>query len=213
MAFLNKVKQMELKIDEYLDLVSESGILFAQIIAFYNAKKYDLMCEKCEIVRTNERTADEYRIEIEQHLYKYTLIPENRGDVLSILENTDKVINQIKLIVMTMSIEKPEFADSTIPYIELMVQSTANAVEELIKAVRAFFHNFHLINDYTHKVFFYEKEVDDYSEKLRKEIFDSKIDLTRKLHLKQIIYEIEMISDYCQSVCDRLIIYSIKRQL
>ena len=114
---------------------------------------------------------------------------------------------------MSLLIEKPNIPDFIIQYMQMMIKSTNYAVEELIKAARAFFHNFHLVNDYTHKVLFYEKEVDDFSEKIRKEIFDSKIDLTHKLHLKQVIYEIEMISDHCQEVADRLIIYTIKRQL
>ena len=38
MAFLNKVKLLELKIDEFLDLVSESGIMFEQVISFFGRR-------------------------------------------------------------------------------------------------------------------------------------------------------------------------------
>ncbi|HPM00725.1 MAG: DUF47 family protein [Candidatus Cloacimonetes bacterium] len=213
MAFLKKVQVLELKIDEFLNLVSESGILFSQVVSLYLSNQISLMEEKCERIRTHERTADEYRKNIEEHLYRHTLIPENRGDVLAILENTDDVINQIKSSALDLLTEKPEIPEFINQYVTMLAQSNAHAVEEVIKAVRAFFHNIHSVNDYAHKVFFYEKEVDELGEKIRKEIFASKIELARKLHLKQILLEMELVSDYCQNVCDRLIIYTIKRQL
>ncbi len=213
MAFLKRVQVLELKIDEFLNLVSESGILFDQVISLYLNNQMEMVEEKCQRIRTHERTADEYRKNIEEHLYRHTLIPENRGDVLAILENTDDVINQIKSSMINLLVERPDIPDFVCQNVMLLAKSNANAVEELIKAVRAFFHNIHSVNDYVHKVFFYEKEVDELGEKIRKDIFASKIDLARKIHLKQILWEMELVSDFCQNVCDRLIIYTIKRQL
>ncbi len=213
MAFLKKVQLLELKIDEYLNLVSEAGILLEQLVKYYLNNQNDLAREKCQKIRTNERIADEYRKQIESHLYRHTLIPENRGDVLAILETTDSVINQVKAVSVDLineHLQVPEFLNSEISD---LIRSSVNCVDELVRAVRAFFYNIHSVNDHTHKVFFYEKEVDDLAEKLKIDIFNSTIDLASKLHLKEFILSCEKVSDNSQSVCDRLVIYTIKRQL
>lgn len=213
MGFLKRVQILELNIDEYLNLVSESGILFDQVINYFLDHHLDYMEEKCNRIRSNERSADEYRQNIEQHLYRHTLIPENRGDVLAILENTDRVINQIKKCTQDILIEKPDIPDFLHHPFKELVKTASNSVDELIKSVRAFFHDIHSVNDYAHKVFFYEKEADDLGEKVRKEIFSSNLELARKMEIKQLEIEIEKVSDYAQAVCDRLIIYTIKRQM
>ena len=146
-------------------------------------------------------------------LYRHTLIPENRGDVLAILENTDEVINHMKRCSQDIFIEKPDIPEHMrLAFMEL-TKSVCNSVEELIKAVRAFFHDIHSVNNYTHKVFFYEKQAHDLGENVRKMIFTSNLKLSQKMHLKHFELEIEKISDYAQDVCDRLVIYTIKRQL
>lgn len=213
MPFLKKVQILELKIDEFLNLVSESAILFEQVIKLYFDNKTSELEDKCQRIRVHERTADEYRKNIEQHLYRHTLIPENRGDVLAILENTDDVINQIKSLCLDLMIEKPHIPDVMKDCFISMSISTAHSVDELVKSVRAFFHNIHHVEDFAHKVFFYEKEVDDIGENSRIKLYNTKIDLANKLEIKNFLLEIEKISDYCQNVCDRLIIYTIKRQL
>lgn len=213
MAFLKKVQLLELKIDEYLNLVSESGVLLDQLVKFFLKKQMDSAREKCQRIRSHERTADEYRKQIETHLYRHTLIPENRGDVLAILETTDHVINQVKSVSVELINENhliPEIFENE--FCEL-IHSSANSIDELVKAVRAFFYNIHSVHDHTHKVFFYEKEVDDLAEKIKIHIFESSLDLALKIHLKQLILSCEEISDLAQSVCDRLVIYTIKRQL
>ncbi len=213
MPFLKKVQILELKIDEFLNLVSESAILFEQVIRLYFENKQEELEDKCQRIRIHERTADEYRKNIEQHLYRHTLIPENRGDVLAIFENTDDVINQIKSVCLDLLIEKPVIPDLLKEcFIEISV-SSAHSVDELVKSVRAFFHNIHHVEDFAHKVFFYEKEVDDIGEKSRMKLYNTKLDLSSKLEIKNYLLEIEKISDFCQNVCDRLIIYTIKRQL
>ena len=86
-------------------------------------------------------------------------------------------------------------------------------MEQLIFAVRSFFCDLSAVNNYIHKVYFFEREADQIGEKLRRQIFGLDIDLARKSHLRGFAIHIEQISDYAQAVCDRLAIYTIKRQL
>lgn len=213
MALLKKIHDLELKIDQFLNLVSESSILFEQFIKLFLAKKMNECEIKVNKIRENERVADELRTHIEKYVYSHTLIPENRGDVLAILEGTDEVIDQIKEIIVDMLIETPFIPDFMYDDFKDLTSASSNSVDELIKSVRAFFYNIHDVPNYVHKVFYYEKEADDLAERLKTELYQSDISLAEKNHFKYFIRGVEKISDYAQDVADRLVIYTIKREL
>lgn len=213
MALLKKIYELELKIDQFLNLVSESSILFEQFIKLYLSNKLDDCKIKLTKVRENERKADELRIDIERYVYKNTLIPENRGDVLAILEGTDEVIDQIKELLVDIYIEKPAFPEMIYDGFKELVSASAQSVDELTKSVRAFFFNIHGVSNHVHKVFYYEKEADDIAERLKAEIFSLNLNMENKLHIKYFIRGLEKLSDFSQDVADRLVIYTLKREL
>jgi predicted phosphate transport protein (TIGR00153 family) len=146
-------------------------------------------------------------------LYEHTLIPENRGDVLAILENTDEVVDHIKETILQFDIEQPNIDVELHDLFLQTARASVQAVEMLASGVRSFFRDLYAVNNYIHKVYFYEREADHLAEKLKRQIFHSDIDLACKMHLRYFAYQVEAISDYAQAVCDRLAIYVIKRQL
>jgi len=79
--------------------------------------------------------------------------------------------------------------------------------------MNAFLCDLAAVTNYIHKVYFFEREADQLGEKLRRLIFGLDIDLAIKAQLKEFGIHLERISDYAQAVCDRLAIYTIKRQL
>ena len=214
MALLLKTTRfVESQIDNFLDMVSDSATTFQLAIQDYLAGRIDQFEERLTSIRELEHRADDLRVSIERFLYERTLIPENRGDVLAILENTDEVIDNIKDSLVQFSIEMPEIPPELN---DLWIQTTkasVAAVEQLVFAVRSFFRDLSAVNNYIHKVYFFEREADQIGEKLRRKIFALKIELSRKSQLRFFAIHIEMISDAAQDVCDRLAIYTIKRQL
>jgi len=84
-------------------------------------------------------------------------------------------------------------------------------VETLVLASRAFFRNIDAVSHHNHKVMFYEKEADKVSTKLKKAIFSSELDLSRKSQLRNFVEHIDNVPDWAEDVADRLAIYSIKR--
>ncbi|MCL2063964.1 MAG: DUF47 family protein [Candidatus Cloacimonetes bacterium] len=212
MIFLKNIYELELKIDQFLNLTSECGILFEQFIKLFVLKKLNECEIKVNKVRENERLADELRIQIEKYVYSHTLIPENRGDVLAILEGTDEVIDQIKEIIIDMLIEKPFIPDSLYDDFKDLAVSSSHSVEELSKSVRSFFYNVHEVANSVNKVLYFEKEADDIAEKIKKELYQADIELAVKNHLKYYVKGVEKISDYAQDVADRLTIYTLKRE-
>ena len=210
---LKTTKFVESQIDTFLDVVSDSALLFQLGVEDYLMGRFEQFEERLNLIRENEKKADDLRVAIERYLYERTLIPENRGDVLAILENTDEVVDNIKDTLMQFSIELPQ-----IPQVldDLWMQTTrasTGAVEQLTYAVRSFFRDLSQVNNYIHKVYFFEREADQLGEKLRRLIFAQDMDLALKTHLRWFALHIEQISDYAQAVCDRLSIYTIKRQL
>ncbi|MCB5261879.1 MAG: DUF47 family protein [Candidatus Cloacimonetes bacterium] len=214
MALLLKTTRfVESQIDNFLDMVSDSATTFQLAIQDYLAGRIEQFEERLTQIRDLEHRADDLRVSIERFLYERTLIPENRGDVLAILENTDEVIDNIKDSLVQFSIEMPDIPQELD---DLWIQTTkasVAAVEQLVFAVRSFFRDLAAVNNYIHKVYFFEREADQIGEKLRRKIFAMDIELSRKSQLRFFAIHIEKISDAAQDVCDRLAIYTIKRQL
>ncbi len=201
------------EIDEFLNLVSEAGILFGKALERYLKDDFDSFNERLATVTGYERRADELRMNIERQLYLKTLIPENRGDVLAILENTDDVIDTIKEALTRFSAERPEIDEAFDELFMELTESTLQSIEWLVKAIRAFFKDFGAVSDHIHKVAFYEHESDVAAEKLKRNIFESTLSLSRKMHLRYFTENVETISDCAEAVSDRLAIYTIKRQV
>ncbi len=210
---LKTTKFVESQIDSFLDVVSDSALLFQLGVEDYLMGRFEQFEERLNLIRENEKKADDLRVAIERYLYERTLIPENRGDVLAILENTDEVMDNIKDTLMQFSVEMPTIPQEVNDLWLQTTRASTAAVELLTYAVRSFFRDLSQVNNYIHKVYFFEREADQLGEKLRRLIFAQGMDLAQKTHLRWFALHIEQISDYAQAVCDRLSIYTIKRQL
>jgi uncharacterized protein len=214
MAILLKTtKVIEAQLDQFLDILSDTALLYQKGIEDYLAERFEQFEQRMQEIRDNEHKADDLRVHIERFLYEHTLIPENRGDVLAILENTDEVIDNMKDSILQFSIEMPHIPDELDDLFMQTAKASVESVDNLAMAVRSFFRDLAAVNNYIHKVYFFEREADQLGEKLRRKIFALDIDLANKAQLKWFGIHLERISDFAQAVCDRLAIYTIKRQL
>lgn len=205
---------LEAQIDELLDAISEGTLVFQQGIADYLAKDAERFEQRLKAIATFESKADALRREIETRLYRESLIPDHRGDVLGLLENIDNVIDEAKKTLHQFAVERPDVpADLTGDYLELS-KAGVDAAQHLVSAVRAFFRDITAVPDHIHKVYFYEKEADRIADRLKRKIFSrADLDLARKIHLRYFCLHVETLSDRAEEVADRLAIYTIKRTL
>jgi predicted phosphate transport protein (TIGR00153 family) len=208
-----KTKLLETQVDDFLNIVSESGLLFKEAIRLYLADRYDDFEERRNSVNNLERRGDDLRREIETQLYTNTLIPESRGDVLGLLESLDNITNTAKQSLLEFSIEKPAILPELKEDYAELAGCGVQAVEALVLATRAFFRDIQGVKDHLHKVIFYEKEADRIAERLRRKIFSADIDLSRKNHLRYITHHIGYLPDRAEDVADRLAISTIKRSM
>ena len=210
---LRKTKELENQIDEYLDLVVNGALLFREGLKYYlrgDTKEFE---ERMTRLDETEGKADRLRRSIETRLYLETLIPEFRGDVLGLLESSDKVLNKTTDTLAQFSVELPQIPEE---YKQLFIdlsEASMSAVESMVMAVRSYFREVEKVRDCIAKAMFYEKESDKIGDRTKRVVFRSEMKLSEKIHLRYFTYHIEQIADDAEDVCDRLAIASIKRHL
>ena len=96
-----------------------------------------------------------------------------------------------------------------------LAELSTKAVEELVKASRAFFKEIKMVNDYINKVHFYEHEADKVEELIKRKAFEStEITLfSKRVHMRYFVEKIAAVSDMAETVAERLAVYAIKRKL
>ncbi len=212
LTLFRRTKALESQIDDFLDKLSQSALVFRRAVDIYLAEgataEFD---EKLSQVNELESQADKLRRDVETQLYAQTLIPESRGDVLGLIENLDSVLNLCEGGLWAFSIEKPDIPAEFHADYRALTEQVVNTVESLVLASRAFFRNIEAVPDHMHKVMFYEKEADKVSTKLKKAIFATDLPLSHKAHLRNFVEHIDNPADKSEDVADRLAIYTIKR--
>ena len=212
LRLFGRTRDLESQIDDFLDKLSESTVMFRLGVRTYLKEgangEFDV---KLKAVNKLESEADALRRNIEKELYTHTLIPDARGDVLGLIETLDHVMNLFEGVLWSISIEKPDIPSEFRAGYRKLTNMVVQAADALVLAARAFFRTPHAVADYNHKVIIFEKEADKISTQLKRDIFDSDLDLSRKTHLRNFVEQIDNVADWAEDVADRLAIYAIKR--
>ena len=213
-SLFNRTKELEGQIDEFLDIVIRSGLIFRSAIDTYldkgSSKEFEEFLAKIE---HTEARGDNLRRDIETKLYIQTLIPDLRGDVLSLLEHVDNIVNIYEANLFRFSIQRPDIPPQFHKGFLKLTDTVITCVESLVLASRSFFRDINAVRDHVRKVLFYESEADRISTKLQRKVFDSELDLTRKRHLQYFVENIDELANSAEDVADELSIYAIKRKL
>ncbi|MEN8192481.1 MAG: DUF47 family protein [Bacteroidota bacterium] len=210
-VLLKKTKGLETQIENYLDLVVKGGFLFKQGIKYYLEEQNEEFEKRLESISRTESDADNFRREIQTRLYSETLIPESRGDVLGLLEASDKVLNITAETLQQFSIEIPYILPEVKKYYLELTEASIQALEEMVAAVRAYFTDINRVREHINKVQLNESESDKIAAKLKRTVFRTDIHLSQKAHMRYFALHIESIADEAEDVCDRLAIAAIKR--
>ncbi len=212
---LKNIGELDSNVNEFLNNISEAGLLFQKAIKIYmrEALSNDYE-EKIREIGAYETRNDQLRRHLETKLYSNTLIPESRADVLSLLEGLDNVINIFEKVTKDFYIERPMIPEYFHPMYNDLCELVINAVEALITSSRAFFVNTQKVNNTIHKVMFFEKQGDIACEKLNKEIFASEhLSLPEKMHLRRFADSLDDIANCAEDIADKLSIFTIKRMV
>ena len=205
---------IETQIDEFLNKISEAGLIFKGAIVDYLKGDLETFENKRDRLHETERRGDVLRRELERMLYTKTLIPESRGDVLELIENMDTLLDHYKGAMWRIDIEHPQICDEFHEDFKELVEYGVEAVESTVCACRAFFRNIDTASAHMDKVIYWEKKSDVVSTRLQRAVFRHEdLRLSHKRHLRDFIRSMEKIADEAEDVIDRLSIYIIKRAL
>jgi len=214
LSLFGGTKSLERRIDEFLDKVTEAGLIFSRAVNLYLDKG---PCEEFEAFLQQgaevEQRGDVLRRDIETRLYEQTLIPELRGDVLTLLEHIDNIINIYEANLFRFSIQSPAIpADCHAGYSKL-TETVVTSVESLVMASRSFFRDLNSVRDHISKVIFYESEADRISTELQRKVFAGDLPLSNKRHLIYFVEHIDELANAAEDVADDISIYAIKRKV
>jgi predicted phosphate transport protein (TIGR00153 family) len=210
-TIFRQTKELTDQIDDFLDAVSEGALVFQNGVADYLSGDLERFEQRYDAIGVLENRADDVRRAVESQLYRYSLIPESRGDVMGLLEAMDDVIDTAKNTLSLFLVECPEMIPGMTEEWRDLAIAAMHTSEAVVMAARAFFRDPHSVNDHLHKVYFHEKEGDKIAMGLKRKIFASDVDLARKIHLRYFALNIDRVSDAAEDVADRLAIYAIKR--
>lgn len=214
-SIFKKSIELNLKIEKFLDIISNSLLLFEKEIRSYLSEDHKTFIETLERIETLESEADELETDIKITLYKFLLLPDVRADVLSLIKSLDNIIDATEEITKDFAIQKPKFP---IELSQSLLELTSNSIKSadyLILATKAFFNEVHLVSSYINKINFYEHEADEMEDKMNTTIFNGHLvsDLAEKLQLKDFISKIAGISDESELIGEKLTIFTIKREI
>jgi len=210
-------KSMDLnqKIEEFLNVISKSLLLFDKMIKSYLDQDYEDFEETIQRIQTYESKADALETEIKVNLYKFLLLPDVRADLLSLIKSLDNIIDMTEEISKDFLNEKPKLPESLHKKIIQLTQASIQSSEAIISATRAFLGELHLVNDHINKVKFYEHEADILEDKIVYSVFNDHLfeSLAEKMQIKAFINKVSDIADECEQIADKLTIFTIKREI
>lgn len=208
-----KTKEVEHQFDEFLNKISEGSILLQTGMQFFldRGSSSEEFKQKKQQVIAHEKEGDRLRREIETELYTMALIPDFRGDVMTLLEDLDQLLNVMEENIIALDIERPTFPVEMHKDVNLLVSTVSQTVEHMVLAARAFLRDINSVRDHLHKVMMYEKEADQVAINLKNAIFNSNLQLAEKNQLRYFVEKTDALADLAEDVADMLGIYTIKR--
>ena len=211
-VLFGRTKMLEAQFDEFMDRVIEASLIFERAFKSYLRDGYsEEFNETVSEVNLLETRNDELKKEIETRLYEQTLIPDLRGDVLSLIEGLDGILNLYQGNCFRIAVERPDIPHPYHKDFKALAKTSTACVDSLIMASRAFFTNIEAVRDHNVKVMFFETEADKISTRLKTKIFGSDLPLEHKIHLRYFCDRVEDSSNRAENVADNLAIYTLKR--
>ena len=207
-------KQIEELFEEFrFEVINSVSALKTAILTVVDPQKTELD-DAIRMVRISESKADNLRAELEMLLYGKSLFPESRGDILSLLEATDKVANHAESVAVMLKTHNIKmFPDFCVSSILTIINYGVNITKALSDAEEVLFKNYHQALPLIGKISQIESDADDVEILLTEEIYKSDIDPYKKLIISEWIRILSSICDKAEDASDLIRIIVAKRGL
>lgn len=209
---LKKTNKTISDLDSFLDYLDECVLIYKSGIKNYlegNKKDFD---DNLESITKLRDTSTDLRRTIENELYSYSLVTDQRVEIMQLLEQLDMIINLLHKNLWQYEIEIPFFpSELNVDFLKL-VEITGLAVEGTIQATRDYFKAPRFVNEKTHRIYFFEKEVSKLAQSIKRRVFHEmdNFKLSQKFHLRYFTLHVEELAEVSVRVADHLSIMVIK---
>jgi predicted phosphate transport protein (TIGR00153 family) len=205
---------IEQQVEDFLNHVSLSGLIFRQGCEYYLYGNKEDFQRKLQDITDCEHKGDDLRRSINERLYTKTLIPESRGDVMELLESMDSLLDRFKGALWRFHIEHPDLCDEFHNDFLQLIEVVIEANEAMVTSCRAFFTDISTVSVHLHKVSYWESESDKISTRLQSAIFAKEdLRLSHRMQQRDFARHLDKIADRAEDIADKLNIYVIKRSL
>jgi len=216
MSLLYKnVKKLVFDIDEFIDTVEQGVLVFKEGVTNYMNGEKASFAEKIVSIDRLEARADKLQRKIDDEFYRRSILPQNAGDIESVLDVIDEIIDIAKDNLYQFDDELPFIpSELTNDFIRL-ADTSSEAALSAFPAVRTFFREPIKVKEMLSKVYFYEKETDKISRNIKRRLFHEMkdLELSQKIHLRYFALHIETVSDRAENLADMLSILALKMSI
>jgi predicted phosphate transport protein (TIGR00153 family) len=212
--FWKKQADVRKMIDKYLETVDLCMQLFNQsMMRFLNTGCTQEFTREVEETHKLESIADDLRRKIQMTLYGKALLPDSRGDLLTLLEFYDKIPGAAEDVLFLTKVLCLDFHEDMIEDLQKLVGVNVEAYRMVRESMNSLFENPSETLYQTRGVDAKESESDRLERSLIERIFKSDMDTGEKMLFKELVQLIGKISDRAENAADRIGIVAIKRQI
>jgi predicted phosphate transport protein (TIGR00153 family) len=212
-GIFRNTNQLISDVDNFIDKIDESIKVFRAGVFDYMDNNQDSFQRNIQLIDTLEDQADVLKRAIEKGLYKHSLIPEYRVDVLILIDKLDDIADTSKENLYQFDIESPKIMMEIKDDFGQLTDASLLSISVALPLVKDFFHQKGDLGEKIEKVYFYEKEVDKIAYRLKRKLFKEvkTLKLSEKIHLRYFALHIQQISDIAKKIADIVAILQMKR--
>lgn len=210
-------KQNRLIKQKILDYLATSRIClerFDNCINIYKEQRIsDEFIEAIHVVFKTESKADDLRREIEEQLYRKSLLPELRKDILMLIDQVDKLPNKAESILRAIHCQNiiiPQELEDFFVKLAALGVSTAYQIFELVDLTLGPCPE---IQDKLAEIDQAESEADDIENEAIFKIFRSDFTDMEKILFRDLFQSAAHLSDLSQGIGDTVTLVNIKRHI
>lgn len=208
-----KANAISKDLDEFFDLIDTGTELFDEGVSDYFSGNMNHFNENLNQIRITEKKADTLLKHVEHALYKYSLLPELRTDVMRLMQRVDDIQDTMKEVLVQFEVERPHIPLELHPQLTELTKLCMCAAKEANAGARLFFRNARDAKPRIEKAIELEHEADGLAEQIKRKVFHdlNTISLPEKFHLRYFTLHIESVSDIAKSIAYTLNLLLIKR--
>ncbi len=207
-----KEKKVHSLMEEYMAEVLNCLEGFQEcLLALFEKSTGELAQNLVQKVDDAESRSDDLRDKIEIKLYRKSLMPEARGDLLGLIEAVDRIPNWAEEMAYDIYLQRVVFPQNLLEKFRHLTEMNVQCFRVFHKAVEALFIDLDAVFELTKEVDRIESEIDTLERELIADVFDIEERLSYQNLLHRIVRGICDISDKTENAADRLAIVAIKK--